>query len=242
LGSLIRNANRVLILLAYEMVLPATYNPAPFAMSERNTISRPDPALERDSSPSCFVRLGVNPVQREGASVEQCARTLPARTAFWVKSSQALYLCLRSTFLLLLGASALFAQRHTLEVSQFAHASWTARDGFFKGAGSVAQTSDGYIWIASPTGLLRFDGVRFFEWKPPGKVGITSTGWKGETPLWYYVLREADACTGGQRLGPVGGRIVVEVLVGLIDADATSFRRSGTEWRPQKTPTGLLTS
>lgn len=32
--------------------------------------------------------------------------------------------------------------------------------------------------------------------------------------------------TGGHRLGPVGGRIVAEVLVGLIDADATSFRRS----------------
>jgi hypothetical protein len=74
------------------------------------------------------------------------------------------------------------------------------------------------------------------------QVGIPSTGWKGETPLWYYVLREADACTGGHRLGPVGGRIVAEVLVGLIDADATSFRRSGTKWRPRKTLTGLLTS
>jgi Animal haem peroxidase len=76
----------------------------------------------------------------------------------------------------------------------------------------------------------------------PEQVGIASTGWKGETPLWYYVLREADACTGGHRLGPVGGRIVAEVLVGLIDADTTSFRKSGSEWRPQKTLAGLLTS
>jgi len=49
----------------------------------------------------------------------------------------------------------------------------------------------------------------------PEQVGIASTGWKGETPLWFYILREADACTGGHRLGPVGGRIVTEVLVGL---------------------------
>jgi len=42
------------------------------------------------------------------------------------------------------------------------------------------------------------------------QVGITSTGWHAETPLWYYILREADACTGGHRLGPVGGRIVAE--------------------------------
>lgn len=74
------------------------------------------------------------------------------------------------------------------------------------------------------------------------EVGIASTGWHGETPLWYYILREADACTGGHRLGPVGGRIVTEVLVGLIDADATSFRRNNHEWRPQKTLSQLLAS
>jgi hypothetical protein len=72
------------------------------------------------------------------------------------------------------------------------------------------------------------------------QVGIESTGWKGETPLWYYILREADACTGGHRLGPVGGRIVAEVLVGLIDTDATSFRRNSHDWRPQKRLIELL--
>jgi hypothetical protein len=74
------------------------------------------------------------------------------------------------------------------------------------------------------------------------QVGIASTGWQGETPLWYYILREADACTGGHRLGPVGGRIATEVLVGLIDADATSFRRNSPEWRPKKTLIELLAS
>jgi len=72
------------------------------------------------------------------------------------------------------------------------------------------------------------------------QVGIASTGWKGETPLWYYILREADARTGGHRLGPVGGQIVTDVLVGLIDADATSFRRNSRDWRPQKTLVELL--
>lgn len=72
------------------------------------------------------------------------------------------------------------------------------------------------------------------------QVGVAETGWKGETPLWYYILREADVCTGGNRLGPVGGRIVAEVLVGLIDADTTSFRHSNVEWQPTKTLTELL--
>ncbi len=37
-----------------------------------------------------------------------------------------------------------------------------------------------------------------------------------DTPLWYYVLQEAGE-SGGDRLGPVGSRIVGEVLVGLIE-------------------------
>ena len=74
------------------------------------------------------------------------------------------------------------------------------------------------------------------------QVGLASTSWHGETPLWYYILREADTCAGGQRLGPVGGRIVTEVLVGLIDADATSFRRISGEWRPHKTLSEILSS
>ncbi|MCM3873305.1 MAG: hypothetical protein ND895_21700 [Pyrinomonadaceae bacterium] len=74
------------------------------------------------------------------------------------------------------------------------------------------------------------------------QIGIADTGGPGETPLWYYILREADAWTGGHRLGPVGGQIVTEVLVGLIDADATSFRQNSREWRPNKTLIELLAS
>ncbi len=74
------------------------------------------------------------------------------------------------------------------------------------------------------------------------QVGLTSTGWRGETPLWYYILREADASTGGHRLGPVGGRIVAEVLVGLIDKDPTSYRQNNQAWTPRKTLSDLLTS
>ena len=76
----------------------------------------------------------------------------------------------------------------------------------------------------------------------PEQIGIASTGWVGKTPLWYYILREAAACADGQRLGPVGSRIVAEVLIGLIDSDPTSFRRSSRGWWPHKTLSELLTS
>ena len=71
------------------------------------------------------------------------------------------------------------------------------------------------------------------------EIGIASTS---ETPLWYYILREADVFTGGHRLGPVGGTIVTEVLIGLIDADPTSFRHLSPEWQPNKTLIELLAS
>jgi hypothetical protein len=51
------------------------------------------------------------------------------------------------------------------------------------------------------------------------EVGTSSAGWSSETPLWYYILREADVRQAGDRLGPVGSRIVGEVLVGLLDLD-----------------------
>jgi hypothetical protein len=54
-----------------------------------------------------------------------------------------------------------------------------------------------------------------------------------QTPLWYYVLCEARARgRGGQRLGPVGGRIVAEVLLGLLEGDPNSFLNQWPKWMP----------
>jgi hypothetical protein len=53
-----------------------------------------------------------------------------------------------------------------------------------------------------------------------------------ETPLWFYVLREAEVLGRSQRLGPVGGRIVAEVLIGLLEGDPRGFLRAEPDWRP----------
>ena len=74
------------------------------------------------------------------------------------------------------------------------------------------------------------------------QVGLGQVGWKGETPLWYYILREADVTASGDRLGPVGGRIVAEVIVTLLDRDPASVRFAGADWRPRKTLLELLTT
>jgi hypothetical protein len=61
-------------------------------------------------------------------------------------------------------------------------------------------------------------------------------GLERHTPLWYYVLREAEIMAQGLTLGPVGGRIVGEVIVGLLQSDPESFlsRRNWTPEIPQR--------
>lgn len=75
-------------------------------------------------------------------------------------------------------------------------------------------------------------------------------GFEASTPMLYYVLREAavtqttqptlvpsppptaTTSRGGLRLGPVGGRIVGEVILGLLTADPTSYLAARPDWRP----------
>lgn len=55
----------------------------------------------------------------------------------------------------------------------------------------------------------------------------------GDTmPLWYYILREAEVQQQGLRLGAVGGRIVAEVLIGLLAADPQSYLAMDPLWKP----------
>ena len=55
---------------------------------------------------------------------------------------------------------------------------------------------------------------------------------ENQTPLWYYVLAEAERLTDGLTLGPVGGRIVGEVFVGLLQLDPNAFLRVQPNWKP----------
>ena len=52
------------------------------------------------------------------------------------------------------------------------------------------------------------------------------------TPLWFYVLREAGVEEDGKQLGLVGGRIVAEVFIGLLQGDALSYLKQDPGWTP----------
>jgi hypothetical protein len=63
-------------------------------------------------------------------------------------------------------------------------------------------------------------------------------GFQSRTPLWYYVLKEAELVEDGLRLGPVGGRIVAEVLIGLLQSDTDSYLVQKPKWTPTLTSAG----
>jgi Animal haem peroxidase len=67
---------------------------------------------------------------------------------------------------------------------------------------------------------------------------LQSYGFQSSTPLWYYVLKEAELLADGLHLGPVGGRIVAEVLIGLLQSDPASYLVQKPKWTPTLTSAG----
>jgi Animal haem peroxidase len=67
----------------------------------------------------------------------------------------------------------------------------------------------------------------------------------GATPLWFYILCETKRAVGpkdenqaGLHLGPVGGRIVAEVIAGLLEGDRTSYLSQKEPWEPNELGVG----
>ncbi len=66
---------------------------------------------------------------------------------------------------ILLAAHTTWAVDSSVHITQYAHTAWRIQDGYFAGAPTaIAQTTDGYLWIGTASGLFRFDGVRFVSW------------------------------------------------------------------------------
>jgi Animal haem peroxidase len=82
-------------------------------------------------------------------------------------------------------------------------------------------------------------GPRDEEQRPLTEFG---SDFRHNAPLWYYVLREAEVFHEGNQLGPVGGRIVAEVFVGILSADKLSYQSVDPAWTPELANTqGMFT-
>ncbi len=83
------------------------------------------------------------------------------------------------------------------------------------------------------TGLPSGEAVaRAMRVTPLTRTELALGDWQDETPLWLYILREAAVRGGGDHLGGVGGRIVAEVIVGIVRNDSESYLANNLSWRP----------
>ncbi|KEQ09228.1 peroxidase family protein [Pseudorhizobium pelagicum] len=67
---------------------------------------------------------------------------------------------------------------------------------------------------------------------PDGEVA-EKHGLHETTPLWYYVLKEAEHHYKGARLGPMASTIVAETFLGMVHGDQESFLWKRSNWKPE---------
>jgi hypothetical protein len=88
--------------------------------------------------------------------------------------------------------------------------------------------------LPSGESVARLLGVAVLD---QDELDLTRHGWRGETPLWLYILREAAERAQVARLGPVGGRIVGEVLITIIARFRSRISRSTDRGGRRSQPT-----
>src|SRR5277367_5766088 len=109
--------------------------------------------------------IGAGSDPRLNGCIRKWLRAKSARAAVRMTMSRPALIC----FLVLLffsnQAQALDPNR---QISQYGHTAWRITDGVFVGIPyAITQTADGYLWIGTNAGLVRYDGVRFVPWIPP---------------------------------------------------------------------------
>ena len=116
----------------------------------------------------------------------------------------------------------------SLDVSQYAHTAWRTREGFPNSViSALAQTPDGYLWLGTELGLLRYDGVRAVPWKPPAGENLPDTFVRSlfvarDGTLWIGTLRGLASLKDGKLTA-------YKELAGLF-VDALLEDRQGTLW------------
>jgi signal transduction histidine kinase len=153
---------------------------------------------------------------------------------------------LRAGMAALLLTAPAYALSPDLKISQFYHTAWSAKEGAPTGIQSLAQTSDGYLWMGTYAGLFRFDGVHFeridaiggqrlpssnvhYLWSPPSG-GL----WVGYSFGGVSFINNGRITNYGEREGlPVGGvRDFAQEKSGTIwAATSRGLRRlEGSQW------------
>jgi signal transduction histidine kinase/ligand-binding sensor domain-containing protein len=104
-------------------------------------------------------------------------------------------------------------------ISQYGHTAWRIQDGFFGGAPqTITQTADGYLWIGTEAGLVRFDGIQFVPWTPPNGEALPSSRihsllGTSDGSLWIGTARGLARWSKGELFTFPGEPAFVEAIV-----------------------------
>jgi signal transduction histidine kinase/ligand-binding sensor domain-containing protein len=138
-------------------------------------------------------------------------------------------------------------------VEQLYHTSWTFMDGVPGEVHALAQTTDGYLWLGTASGLFRFDGIRFQPYEPSSGQAFSQRNvfsllavpdgglWVG---FWYGGVSflkdgkvtnysEQDGLPSHAVLGferDLEGMIWVAGKDGLARLEGSRWRKIGTDW------------
>jgi len=148
-------------------------------------------------------------------------------------------------------SSAAFESDRT--IAQFAHTAWGPKDGAPSVVKALAQSADGYLWLGSPEGLYRFDGVVFERYQPQSggpfpaedvsSLLALSNGdlWIGFRAGGISLLRNGNATNYTARDGVPEGRVFVfaqdregtiwaATNSGLARLDGNRWKEVGKDW------------
>jgi hypothetical protein len=105
---------------------------------------------------------------------------------------------------------------------------------------AVRNLLRGYL-LRMPTGqavaralgeeVLTEDEITAGAASPEQVRALVQGGFLDHTPLWYYILVESAVRADGQHLGPVGSRLIAEVIIGLVQRSPNSILRQ-ENWKP----------
>lgn len=164
----------------------------------------------------------------------------------------------RCLVVFLLGISRLGAIDPHQPIIQMYHSVWTAREGVTGQVESLAQTADGFLWLGTTNGLLRFDGVLFERYKPESgsfaSVSVTALLATPDGGLWIgytnggasflnrgrvYNYSETEGMATGQVRSfaqDADGTIWAATVGGLARFDGHGWRYINKNWNPLNLP------
>ena len=133
-----------------------------------------------------------------------------------------------ATAAVLLSCPPALALNPSLDLQQYGHSSHVLRAGFVRGIiRAITQTPDGYLWLGTDLGIVRFDGVRAIPWTPPRgqqlpSALVTALAAGRDGALWIGTSHGLVSWNAG--------RLTHHIALSNMHITALLEDRSGTIW------------